>query len=47
MNNHLLTSNNGKLSEFQAAILSALTSTTVTSMSGHLAAIIAQVGPPT
>jgi hypothetical protein len=42
-----LTSNKGKLSEFQAATLSTLTSTTVTFICGHLLAIIAQVGPPT
>ena len=37
----------GKLSEFQAWILSSDLSTTVTLMSGHLFAITAHVGPPT
>ncbi|CAF2053537.1 unnamed protein product, partial [Rotaria magnacalcarata] len=41
------TSNIGNASDFQAAIRSALTSTTVIRISGHLLAIIAQVEPLT
>ena len=37
----------GSWSEFQARMRSALTSTTVTLQSGHLAAMTAMVGPPT
>jgi len=37
----------GSSSEFQAAMRSALMSTTVTRISGHLLAMTAMVGPPT